>query len=193
MAKKSKTNKKGNKEVLINKKETKKDVKNGVEEKNEFMRLVKIILIVTAIFAVFYVVTIIVTNRAEAAKAKEEVANEEEKEDVDIQYRDIMIGTLLSKSGTYYVLIYDADEVRSDEYDALVLAVSSNEDSPKIYKANLTDSFNKKYLSKEENYYVDDISKFKVKGTTLVKVVDGKVDAAFDNYEAIKNKLKELS
>lgn len=205
MAKKSSTNKKGNnkeKDTKALKKKPSKNLKNQKdsketmeENKNEFSRLVKIILIVTAIFAVFYVVTIIVTNKAEDARAKEEANNksEEESEEVDIQYRDIMIGTMLNHGGTYYVLIQDKDEIRTDEYSALVLAVSSNEDSPSIYKANLTDTFNKKYLSKEENYYVDDISKFKVKGTTLVKIVDGKVAEAFDNYEAIKNKLTELS
>lgn len=203
MTKKTSTNKKGKKKNNIEAKKIKttkaktkktKETKAKQEEKNEFSRLVKIILIVTAIFAVFYVVTIIVTNKAEEAKAKEETkTGDEEKEEVDIQYRDIMIGTMLNQGGTYYVLIQDKDEIRSDEYNALVTAVSSNEDSPSIYRANLTDTFNKKYLSKEENYYVDDISKFKVKGTTLIKVVDGKVDAAFDNYDAIKNKLTELS
>ena len=193
MAKKVKTknNKKEDLKLKTNNKKVEKS-KDKADEKNEFFRLIKIILIVTAIFGVFDVVTIVVTNKAEKAKVSEETS-EEKAEKTEIQYKNIMIGTMLNHTGTYYVLIQEADEIRSDHYDTLVTAVSSNPDSPDIYKANLTDSFNKKYLSKEENYYVDDISKFRVKGTTLIKVVDGKVDAAFDNYDAIKNKLTELS
>ena len=110
-----------------------------------------------------------------------------------VRYENIIIGTMLNKSGTYYVLIEEDEDIRLDEYESLVESVNANPESSKIYKANLTDSFNKGYLGKEENYYVTDISEFKVKETTLVKVSDGKIDSVYDNYDAIKNKLTELS
>ena len=100
---------------------------------------------------------------------------------------------MLNHGGTYYVLIEQKDDNRVDEYKATIESIKSNEDAPIIYMANLTDSFNKKYLAKEPNYYVDDMSEFKVKGTTLVKITDNKVDSVYDNHDAIKNKLSELS
>lgn len=185
---------KNKKDVKINLKQDKntKDETQDNKDTNEFKRLIKIILIVTAIFALFYIVTIIVTQKSDEVKIEREKENKTT-EKAEIQYENIIIGTMLNKSGTYYVLIEDADDNRTDEYDSLIDTIKSNEDSSNIYKANLTDSFNKTYLGKEENYYVSDIADFKVKGTTLVKISDGKIDSVYDNYDAIKNKLTELA
>ncbi|MEI3508903.1 MAG: hypothetical protein V8R01_07440 [Bacilli bacterium] len=40
---------------------------------------------------------------------------------------------------------------------------------------------------------MENIADFRVTGTTLVKVENGKINSVFDNYDAIKNKLKELA
>lgn len=192
----TKVENKNKKEIKNEKVNTKQDKniqdESNTKDTNEFKRLLKIILIVTAIFALFYIVTIIVTQKSDEVKIEREKENKET-EKAEIQYENIIIGTMLNKSGTYYVLIEDADDNRTDEYDSLVDTIKSNEDSSNIYKANLTDSFNKTYLGKEENYYVSDITDFKVKGTTLVKISDGKIDSVYDNYDAIKNKLTELA
>ena len=200
MAKGKTTNKKGqNKNASVKKevKNKKATIKNNnseeiIEQPNEFKRLLKIILIVTGIFVLFYVVTIVVTKKADDVKSEQEKENETV-EKAEIQYENIMIGTMLNYGGTYYVLIEAKDDNRLNEYESLIEGIKGNEDSPNIYKANLTDSFNKGYLGKEENYYVSDIAEFKVKGTTLIKVVDNKIDSAYDNYDAIKNKLTELA
>ena len=179
------------------KKEPLKDVKveeqnNQENDKKEFIRLLKIILIVTVIFMVFYGVTLFVTNKSDEVLT-ERATNNKTVEKAEIQYDNIIIGTMLNYGGSYYVLIQGEDDSRLDEYSALIESIKENEDSLAIYQANLTDSFNKSYLGKEENYYVSDISEFKVKGTVLVKVVDGEIDTVLDNYDAIKNKLTELS
>ncbi len=200
MTKRKQTNKKGQNNNYKNKQKNhdikKQQLKQTEEEittePNEFKRLLKIILIVTAIFAIFYVITILVTKKADDIKQEQKNENKTT-EKAEIQYENIMIGTMLNHSGTYYVLIEAKDDNRLDEYSSLIETIKANEDSPNIYKANLTDSFNKVYLGKEENYYVTDIAEFKVKSTTLIKIVDGKIDAAFDNYDAIKNKLTELA
>ncbi len=139
---------------------------------------------------VFYAITMIATKKADekTTETKENTTTEE----TEIQYDNIMIGTMLNKDGNYYVLIEDSEDNRVTEYESLISTISSSEDAPKIYKANLTDSFNKNYLGKEENYYAEDIKDFKVKGTTLLKIEDKKVVLALDNYDAIKNKLNEL-
>ena len=189
------------KNVSKNKKEVKKeplkdikvDEQNTKEnDKKEFVRLIKIILVVTVIFVVFYGVTLLVTKKSDEVLTKRADSNKTV-EKAEIQYDNIMIGTMLNYDGSYYVLIEGEDDSRLDEYNSLIDSIKENEDSLNIYKANLTDSFNKGYLGKEENYYVSDISEFKVKGTVLVKIVDGNIDAVFDNYDAIKNKLTELS
>lgn len=161
--------------------------KEGTEE---IKKLAKIIVIITVIMALLYVVTMVATNKAD--EANEEKESQTEKTATEIQYEDIMIGTMLNKEGTYYVLIEEDGDNRVSEYETLIQTIKANEDAPQIYTANLTDSFNKNYLAKEENTKVDNIEDFKVAGTTLVKIIDKKIDSVYNNYDAIKNKLNEL-
>ena len=161
------------------------------ENNNEMVKLFKIVLIVTGVMIVFYGITLLVTNKSE------EVINSQNEENnqpasTEIQYENIMIGTMLNGSGTYYVLIEKEDDNRLAEYESIITTIKSSEDAPAIYKANLTDSFNETYLGKEQNYYVEDLSKFRVTGTVLVKVKDGKIDAVDDSHDAIKNTLNSL-
>ncbi len=175
----------GNAEVV------KKPRKKGSPVRNdELSKLIKIVLIVTAIMAVFYIITLLVTNKTDNTNDKKDNAQNEK---AIIQYENIIIGNMLKKGGTYYVLIEADNDNRTAEYDSLVKTIKSGDDAPTIYKANLTDAFNKVYLAKEENYYVTNMAEFKVTGTTLVKVNDGKIDSVYNNYDAIKNKLNELS
>ena len=103
MTKRKQTNKKGqnnNYKSKQRKYETKKPQLKPIEEEittepNEFKRLLKIILIVTAIFAVFDVITILVTKKADDVKQEQKNENETT-EKAEIQYENIMIGTMLN-------------------------------------------------------------------------------------------------
>ena len=157
---------------------------------NEISKLVKIVLIVTGIMIIFYGITLIATNQAD--NVNDENQSDEDNAATEIQYENIMIGTILNHSGTYYVLIEQEGDNRVAEYESIITTIESSEDAPAIYKANLTDSFNKVYLGKEQNYYVDNIADFRVTGTVLVTVVDGKIDSVKDSYDDIKNQLNDL-
>ncbi len=154
-------------------------------ENDEFSKLFKIVLIVTAIIIVFYGVTVVVTNKADEAK------KEAESQDVDIQYDSIMIGSMLNIDGSFYVLIADNDDIRLNEYSTMIQTIKANEDAPSIYTADLSSAFNREFLSDKPNYE-SDLDKFKVKGTTLVKVDDHEIDDVYDNYNDIIEKLGEL-
>lgn len=156
---------------------------------NELTKLIKIVLIVTAIMIIFYGITILVTKNA-----KTETNNTtQNKQKAIIQYDDIIIGTMLNKpQNEYYVLIKKDDDNRIAEYDTLMKIISSKSDAPKFYTANLTDTFNKKYLAKEANDS-SDMSEFRVTGTTLVKVVDGDIEDIYSNHDSIKEELNALS
>jgi len=158
---------------------------------NEMLKLLKIVLIVTGIMVIFYGITLVATNKADETIEKEN--NDNQPSETQIQYENILIGSMLNNDGTYYVLIEKDDDNRLAEYDSLIATIKSSEDAPTIYKANLTDSFNKNYLGKEHNYYVDDMADFKVTGTTLVKVQDGKIVSVSDTHDSIKDKLNDLA
>ncbi len=182
------------------KQKNKKNTKTSVQLKkeintsnNEIIRLIKIIIIITIIMALIYVVTIFATKKADEVKSNDTTTSEQTTQ-TEIQYDNIMIGTMLNKGGTYYVLIEEntKDDQRIDEYDMLITIIKNTEDAPTIYKADLTDAFNKVYKAKESNYYVDNISDFKVTGTTLVKIEDAKIVSAVDDYDGIKKELNNL-
>lgn len=158
---------------------------NENNDSNELSKLIKIVLIVTAIIVVFYGVTVVVTNKAK------EAAEEENKEATEIQYDSIVIGSMLNINGTFYVLIEDQDDIRLNEYTTLIQTISASEDAPKIYTADLSSSFNENYLS-DKTSYDSDMSKFRVKGTTLVRVSDHEITDVYDNHDSIVDELNNL-
>ena len=183
-------NSKINKKDLKEKKETIKKAHEQLYYKNdsettEITKLIKIVLIVTGIILIFYGVTTVVTKKAtEAAKEKNSTK-------ATIQYDNIMIGSMLNMDDTYYVLIEDENDKKIDEYKTSLQTISATEEAPRIYTANLEDSFNKVYLSSKENY-TDNLEEFKCKGTILIKVSNHKIEQTYDTYDSISKKLNEL-
>lgn len=157
------------------------------DSSDEITKLMKIILIVTSIMILFYGITVFVTRKVNAVKTAKLGKSDEASE---IQYDSIIIGTMFNIEGRHFVLIYSEDDENFDEYNNLLKTVEANDEAPKVYKANLNASFNKMYLASESNYD-SDLSKFKVKGTTLVEI-DGDIKSTYDSYDAIKDKLNEL-
>lgn len=151
----------------------------------EISKLIKIILIVTAVMVVFYGITVVVTKKAS------EVSQEQNSEKTEIQYDNIVIGSMLKIDGSFYVLIEDEDDQRLSEYETLKQTIAANPDAPTIYIAHLSDGFNSKYLGEESNYS-SDMTKFKVTGTTLVKIDNHKITETYDSYDKINKKMNEL-
>ena len=158
---------------------------NNNSESSELSKLIKIVLIVTVIMIIFYGVTAFVTEKAK------EATEEQNKQEVEIQYDSIVIGSMLNINGTFYVLIEDEDDVRLNEYTTLIQTISASEDAPKIYTADLSSSFNEHYFSDKTNYD-SDMSKFRVKGTTLVRVSDHEITDVYDNHDSIVDELNNL-
>lgn len=158
---------------------------NNNSESSELSKLIKIVLIVTVIMIIFYGVTAFVTEKAK------EATEEQNKQEVEIQYDSIMIGSMLNIDGSYYVLIENPDDVRLSEYATLLQTIKANDDAPTIYTADLSSGFNKNYLSEKSNYD-SDMEKFKVANTTLVRIRDHKIADVYDSYDKIVKKLDEL-
>lgn len=152
---------------------------------DEMGKLLKIVLIVTAIIIVFYFVTSFVTRKAR------EVKDSKSSEKAVIQYNNLIIGSMLNRDGEYYVLIEKDDDEYLTEYESSIQMIGINEEAPKVYLANLTDSFNKNYLDDVANYD-SDLANFKVSGTTLIKVSDHVISEIFDNHDDISSKLESL-
>lgn len=158
------------------------------DSSDEISKLARIVLIVTAILVLFYGITVFVTRRVNAVKTAKLGKSDEKSE---IQYDSILIGTMFNIEGRHFVLIYSEDDEHYEEYNNLLKTIEVNDEAPKVYKAILDESFNKMYLASESNYD-SDLSKFKVKGTTLVEI-DGDIKSTYDDYDSIKNKLNEFN
>ena len=103
-------NRKINSSKSLKKDYNEKKPETPLENSNEMSKLIKIVLVVTAIMVVFYGITILATKKADKVK------NETRKDTVDtsdvaeIQYDRIIIGTMFNYPGSYYVLIKEKGE-----------------------------------------------------------------------------------
>ena len=95
------------------------------------------------------------------------------KEEAKIQYDEILASdTFKMNDDEYYVLFYDFDGPEAVYYDYLFSEYASKKDNH-IYKVDLGNAFNKKYVSNETNIYANNINELKVKDATLIKISYG--------------------
>ena len=158
------------------------------DSSDEISKLVKIVLLVTGIMIIFYLVTVFVTRKVDAVKTAK-LGKDDSK--ASIQYDSVIIGSMLKMDGKYYVLIEKSDDDKIDDYSNMLKSIAANDDAPKVQPADLSSSFNNKYLSDEKDDS-SDLEKFKVTGTTLVEVDNHEIVSTYDNYDSIKDKLHEL-
>ena len=170
-------------------KETSKKKKSNLSN-NEFVKLLQLILIVTGIFLAFYLVTWLFTDNSDENK------KEEEKPEVSIQYDEILMSNLLKQNDIeYYVLAYDAEDKYYDSYNMYIHTYSTQKDAKRVYTSILSNGFNKKFYDKElKESVIDaaDISKLKLKDTSLIRVRRGTIRNVYEGHEEIINFLSTL-
>ena len=170
-------------------KETSKKKKSNLSN-NEFVKLLQLILIVTGIFLAFYLVTWLFTDNSDKNE------KEEEKPEVSIQYDEILMSNLLKqKDLEYYVLAYDAEDKYYDSYNMYINTYSTQKDAKRVYTSVLSNGFNKKFYDKElKESVIDaaDISKLKLKDTSLIRVRRGTIRNVYEGHEEIINFLSTL-
>lgn len=154
---------------------------NGSYESNEYRNLIILIVIIASVFLVFYILTVTFTK-----KNHDDIFNNELNAS-EIQYDEIIIGSMFDKDGEYYVLLIENDDLYKDIFNSYVTTIKSNK---KIYTVDLASAFNKKYISDEYSYDKDN---FKTKGTLLIRINDHEIKEHYESKEDILNKLKDLS
>lgn len=194
---------KENKEKKVVKKETTvSSTKNGSKGKrqevyhtsnsksDEITKLVEVILVILVIFAAFYLITSWVTKSQKTPTVNN---NNNKAEEKIIQYDEILLGNLLSQpSDEYYVLLMDENDSNVSYYESQIATYEEKENHLRVYTARLGNSFNKKYKSEESFLSVDTVKNLKVKGATLFKIKDHRVEEAVEGTDAIVQKLGEL-
>ena len=178
----------------VEKKEAVKVEKVKVEEKNkeimpttnnEMVKLVKIVLLITAIFLIFYGITLLVTEK----KAEETPVTE-----ATIQYDEILLSSLFEQpNNEYYVLVTKEDDDYLGVYSVYTSKYQSKENKLRLYSANLSSGFNSSYEAEESNLNTTKIEELKLKDSTLLKISNKKIVASYEGSTKIIEHLKNIS
>ena len=157
------------------------------EEQEEMIRFIRILIIVIiVILGIYFFTRIFVTK---------DLLNKEEDNtpitEGTINYTMTLIGSMLNKpEEEYYVIIYNADDIRSVYYSGLISNYNRNEDALTVYYANLANELNKKFYAPDNmNLETTNISDLRVGDLTLIKVESGKIAKIFESEEDIAEKL----
>lgn len=142
---------------------------------------IKVVIGVLILFALFYLLTIYILNK----KGPYSMEN-----NAVIQYTEILAGEVLDqKVDDYFVLFYDKGSDNASSYADIISNYENRTDKRTMFTVDLSEGLNKKFVSADsENRDVTSISDLKVKGPTLLHVVNGKVvDYVTENIEEFLN------
>lgn len=168
-------NKKGKKEEII-----------ITTANDEFKKLIKVIVSVLIIFALFFLITYLVTKKDNEPTPTPEVKTV-------IQYDEILIGELLNQNNSeYYVLLTQEKDQYVGLYTSYISIYDKKENSSRVYTSNLDNVFNKKYISTESQFVIANIKDVKFKGTTLLKIKNKQITNYYETKTDIINHLKEM-
>ena len=183
MAKQKKTTKNTNK----SKKNTQnsKEVLKSINNDNEVKRIIKCAVLVLAIFAVMYLLTVLILKKSSTDYIIKE------KDSTSIQYSEILAGTSFSKKDNeYLVLFYDMSDDTDSTYSDLSSDYEAKEEHLPIYYVDLSSALNKSVIADESNKDATSAEELKINGATLIKFTNNSISEYIEGEEAISNYLK---
>ena len=127
------------------------------------------LVVVLVVFALFYVLTLFINDSSRKLNTKEPEVKEPE-----IGYLEILgDNTFTMSPHEYYVLFYDFEGPEAVYYDYLVDKYVAKENQY-IYKVDLGNGFNTKFIAEKTNKKAKKAGDLKVKDATLIKIRKGK-------------------
>ncbi len=151
------------------------------DNNNQLKDLLVITGIISAIFLVFFVITLFIT--------KEEPLPETP---TSIQYDEILASNMFSQSETsYYVIVFKEEDINNELYATYMNTYEGEENSLNVYSVNIDEKFNEFYLG-DANVITSDLSQLKLNSPVLIKVENKQVVATYETKENITNHFKEL-
>lgn len=151
------------------------------EESKEIMKFFIVLLVVIAIILVGFLIT--------------KLANKKNNQDItyasgSIATDKVIVGTMLSRGGEYYVLCYDTSKNDANIY----VTYGENYKNKKaldLYYLDLSSEFNRKYyVDEDSNKEAKKIDELKITDGTLIRIKDGKIVEYIEGIQDISTKLK---
>ena len=113
-----------------------------------------------------------------------------ERGEIIISYEDATIGTMFNRPDTEYYVVFDEFTENPNQYLSSILFRYSNEENKlPIYKVDMTNVFNAKYMGESGNPSAQRVEDVKINGVTLIKVVNGKNVKYIEGITNIENEL----
>ncbi len=153
------------KEIKKEEDRRKKELRESVEIEQSTKKTILTLLLVVAIFIMFYYITDLILNKSRKLNYKEP----ENKEAV-IQYKELLANQVFKqKDIEYFVIFYDFKGNHAEYYNEI-----AKDTTKKIYTVDLSNPFNKYIVSEETNKFAQKAEDLKVKEATLIKIKNGK-------------------
>jgi hypothetical protein len=157
----------------------KKDKINYISDNTSAQTIVKNIIIVFLLFAFAYGLTIILSRYGVFEKGYTPLETNNSFSD---EY--ILIGTILNRNESEYYVAFD--DFSSNNANAYFSGLISNTSvKTKIYKVDMTLSFNSNYKSETSNPKAKSVDALKINGATLIKVNNKSIVEYTEGTEAI--------
>lgn len=153
----------------------------------EYKKIIIITLVVLAFLVAFYFITVAILDKGDSS-----TKNINTDEEVEIQYKEILVGTSFSmKDSSYLVVYYDTtDEENASTISSAISTYRTNNKDSHIYYVDMSNALNKSFVSEESNSSAGSASELKINGPTLINFSDGKIVEYVEGTEKIVDYLK---
>lgn len=150
---------------------------------------ISILITVLALLGTMYLITHLIVNKGILSKGYEPPILEA----AVIDYETSTIGTVFTKQDKEYYVLFDyfTSVSKKNSYIESILPIyNAKKDMPQLYKVDLNQSINEKYISTKSNIKANRSLDLKIKGVTLIKIKNGKNILYLDDIDKIAEELE---
>lgn len=149
----------------------------------DLKHVVRVISIIIIIFCAFYGLTLLLTKNGDSSKKNTNSTSTND----SISYTDILLGRSFSMpEEEYLVLYYDkSDNDLISTFATVVSDYRNEKDNYILYTVDMSNSFNKSYVSSESNKNPEDASEMAINGPTLIHFSNGSIVKYIEGKDSI--------
>ena len=167
----------------LRRKQAKKEGKSLQPEIKEEEKLIKKLIIITAIL-VFIICTIYVLSALFITKELDWFDKKEEETKETLAKNTILASEIFKqKEEEYYVYFYDFNEKENQ----VTSAVNAKLSSKIVYKVDTSSALNNKYISDQSNKSAKTLEDLRVKAPTVIKINGDQISEYYEDNEIINN------
>ena len=167
----------------LRRKQAKKEGKSLQPEIKEEEKLIKKLIIITAIL-VFIICTIYILSALFITKELDWLDKKDEEVTETLAENTILASEIFKqKEEEYYVYFYDFNEKENQ----ITSSVNNKLSSKIVYKVDTSSALNNKYVSTESNKSAKKLEDLKVKAPTVIKINGEQISEYYEDNEIINN------